>query len=328
MIVINPNWFAYAALLLWPIVTLYFYSSRPVGQATIWAILGAYLLLPVRTEIKFDMVPVLDKNSIPNLAALLGCVLFAPRLPKIFRGFGLTEVLLLILLLSPFVTAMFNTDPIRIGEILLPGSTPYDALSSAVSEFLFILPFFFGREFLRRPEDNVLVLRFLVIAGLAYSLPMLFEIRMSPQLHTWIYGYFPSNFSQQWRDSSFRPVVFLGHGLLVAFFAMTTTVAATALWRTRTRIGQLAPGGVTAYLGFVLVLCKTFSALAYAALLVPLVRWASPRLQVRVASMLVLVALSYPMLRVADLVPTESHSPFSELSEYGSCDVAGNPLHK
>ena len=127
---------------------------------------------------------------------------------------------------------------------------------------------------------------------------------MSPQLHTWIYGYFPSIFSQQMRDGGFRPVVFLGHGLLVSFFAMTTTVAAAALWRTRTQIGRLPPAGITAYLSGVVLLCKTLSTILYGAVFVPLVRWASPRFQLRVASVLVILALSYPMLRIADIVPT------------------------
>ena len=80
------------------------------------------------------------------------------------------------------------------------------------------------------------MLRGLVVAGLIYSLPMLFEVRMSPQLHTWIYGYFPHSFGQQMRDGGFRPVVFIGHGLGVAFFVMTTVVAAAAFWRTGTHL--------------------------------------------------------------------------------------------
>ena len=103
-------------------------------------------------------------------------------------------------------------------------------------------------------------------------------------------------------------MVFIGNGLLVAFFAMTTTVAAAALWRTQTRISRLVPSGgtVVAYLSFVMLLCKTLSALVYAAILVPLVRWASPRLQLRLACVLVVIALVYPILRSADLVPTAS----------------------
>ena len=310
----DPNLFAYFALLIWPIVALHFYSRLPVGQATLWTILGAYLLLPVGTEIKFQMVPVFDKNSIPNLAALIGCTLYARRSPKFFRGFGFAETLILAILISPFITSILNTDPIRIkrieGWLVLPGVGVYDAGSAVIAEFIFILPFFLGRQFLRSAEDNAEILRIMVIAGLAYSVLMLFEVRMSPQLHTWIYGYFPvanpGAFAQEVRNGGFRPVVFLGHGLSVAFFAMTATVAAATLWRTRTYIVRLPPGGMTAYLSFVLVLCKTISALVYAAALVPLVRWASPRLQLRVACALVIIALTYPMLRTADMVPTTS----------------------
>ena len=305
----DPNLFAYFALLIWPIVALYLYSRLPVGQATLWTILGAYLLLPVGTEIKFQMVPVFDKNSIPNLAALIGCTLYARRSPKFFRGFGFAEALILAILIGPFITSILNTDPIRIerieGWFVLP-----DAGSAVIAEFIFILPFFLGRQFLRSAEDNAEILRIMVIAGLAYSVLMLFEVRMSPQLHTWIYGYFPlanpGAFGQEVRNDGFRPVVFLGHGLSVAFFAMTATVAAATLWRTRTYIVRLPPGGMTAYLSFVLVLCKTISALVYGAALVPLVRWASPRLQLRVACALVIIALTYPMLRAADMVPTTS----------------------
>src|SRR5262249_21353385 len=102
----------------------------------------------------------------------------------------------------------------------------------------------------------------------------------------------------------FRAVVFLGHGLLVAFFAMTSTVAAAALWRMRTRVVGLQPSAVTGYLGVVLVLCKTLGAIVYASALVPLVRFASPRTQVRVVIILAAIALAYPILRTTDLVPT------------------------
>ena len=301
-----PNWFAYFALLIWPVVALYLYSRLPVGRATLWTILAGYLLLPAGMQIKFEMVPAFDKNSIPNLAALIGCTLYARRLPKFFRGFGFAEALILAIVIGPFITSMLNTDPIRTEGPVLPGVGPYDAGSAVIAELIFILPFFLGRQFLRSAEDNAEILRIMVIAGLAYSLPILFELRMSPQLSYWIYGYRPQSIIMEFRDGGFRSVVFLMNGLWVAFFAMTTAVAAAALWRTRTHILRLAPGGITAYLSFVLVLCKTMSALVYGAVLVPLVRWASPRLQLRVACLLVIIALGYPLLRAADLVPTTS----------------------
>jgi hypothetical protein len=303
---IHLNVVTLCALLCWPLVALYLYRTRPIATATIWTILGGYLLLPSGADIKFQMIPEFNKDTIPNLAALLGCALYARRLPKFFRGFGLAEALILPIVVGPFITSMLNSDTIRIGGTVLPGVGAYDAGSNAIYEFIFILPFFIGRQFLRGADDNAQILRIIVIAGLAYSLLMLFEIRMSPQLSNWIYGYSPQGFVIEVRAGGFRPVVFLRNGLLVAFFTMTAAVAAAALWRTNRRIGRWSPAGIAGYLSLMLVLCKTLGTLAYGAIGFPLVRWASLRLQVRVACVLAAIALAYPMLRVADLVPTTS----------------------
>jgi len=101
-------------------------------------------------------------------------------------------------------------------------------------------------------------------------------------------------------------LVFLENGLIVAFFVATTAVAAASLWRTRTRIGRLPLGGVTVYLGVILVLCKTMSAGVYGMIGILLVRLASPRLQLRVACVLAALSMAYPALRVMDLFPTNS----------------------
>ena len=77
---IAQNWFATLALLAWPFVALYLYNTRPVNQATLWTILGGYLLLPVGASVKLaEGIPQLDKISIPSLAALAGCFFFIRR---------------------------------------------------------------------------------------------------------------------------------------------------------------------------------------------------------------------------------------------------------
>jgi hypothetical protein len=301
----TPNWFSTVALILWPVVAFFLYQTRPINQATLWTILGALLVLPVGAAIKFEMVPQFDKVSIPNLAALIGCMLVVRRPLGFWQRFGLVEVLLLMGLICPFITSELNTDPLMYGPIALPGETQYDALSAVVAQFIFLIPFFLGRQVLRNSRDNQEILRALTIAGLIYSLPMLFEIRMSPQLHAWIYGYLPSAFDQQVREGGYRPMVFLGHGLQVAFFAMTTAVAAGAFWRTRTSILHLPPVGITAYLVAILALCKSLGSLVYGTMLVPMVRFARPQLQVRMATVLAAIVFCYPLLRAADLVPTE-----------------------
>ena len=67
--------FAYIALVSWPVVGAYLFYKRPLNQALIWTILGAYLLLPARIGIKIPMIPNFDKDSIPTLTALIGCIL-------------------------------------------------------------------------------------------------------------------------------------------------------------------------------------------------------------------------------------------------------------
>jgi hypothetical protein len=212
--------------------------------------------------------------------------------------------MLLIVIFGPFVTAMLNGDPIQVGRTFLPGVGAHDAGAAAIAEAIDILPFVIARQYLRSAEDNAQILRIMVIAGLAYSIPVLFELRMSPQLNIWVYGYMPDSFLQEERGSGYRAIVFVGLGLTVAIFSMTTAVAAASLWRTRTSVGRFPLGAITAYLSLVVVLCKSLGSLVYCAAAVPLVRWGSPRLQVRVASVLVIVALAYPMLRATGLFPT------------------------
>lgn len=300
----NANWFSIIALGSWPIVALWLFNSQPLNRAIVVIILYGQLLLPVGTAIKFEGIPAFDKVSVGNLSALIGCIFLARRSLRLWRQFGLVEVLMLAFVLSPFVTCVLNKDPIFVGDRTFPAETFYDGLSAVVSQIIYLTPFLLGRRFLRQVQDTEVMLRSLAVAGLLYSLPMLLEVRLAPQLHIWIYGFFPHTFSDQFRGGAFRPVVFLGHGLIVAFFSMTTLVAASVFWRMGRRVVPLSPGGVTAYLSVMLVLCRSLGSLLYGAILVPLVRFATPRLQLRIAVILAAIALCYPVLRLADLVPT------------------------
>ena len=210
---------------------------------------------------------------------------------------------MLALLIGPLITSGLNNDPVTSGSVLLPGVGTYDGLAAIFGEFVFILPFFLGRQFLRSSADFEDTFRALVIGGLVYSLPMLFEIRMSPRLHRWLYGFSPSGFTTLMRYGGFRPSVFMDNSLVAAFFIMTTTIAAAAFWRAKTRIRKLDPVAVTGYLSVVLILCKSLGALVYGALALPFVRFAKPRLQIRIATILAVLAVSYPILRAEESCP-------------------------
>ncbi|MEJ1938927.1 hypothetical protein WDZ92_52685, partial [Nostoc sp. NIES-2111] len=143
------------------------------------------------------------------------------------------------------------------------------------------------------------------MAGLFYTLPMLFEVRMSPQLSNWIYGFFPSTFASEGRYGGFRPVVFMINGLSAAFFLSTAFVAAIGLWRAKINLVRLPPLAVNGYLGVVVLLCKSAGALVYTVVGGALVGWMSPKMQLRIAVVVVSIGLVYPLLRAGDYFPTE-----------------------
>jgi hypothetical protein len=299
------NWFVAVAFLSWPVVTIILFRSLAPGSAALWTVMAGQLLLPASTAIKFAMIPQFDKSSIPNLCALFGCMVLV-RGRSQSRAFGVVEALMACFILAPIVTSLQNGEPIGMDYLVLPGVGLYDGISAAISAAITLIPFYLGRRFLRSSEDVANVVAVLVLSELVYSIPLLFEIRFSPQLHAWIYGYFPSDFVQEMREGGFRPMVFMGHGLLAAFFLMTATVGVAALWRARIRLTRISNSVLFFYLGVVLVLCKSLGALVYGSFLSLLVGFAKPKLQLRIAAAMVSVALLYPMLRSFDLFPTNT----------------------
>jgi hypothetical protein len=299
------NWFSTIALLLWPITAAVLFSSLPLGKAILWTILGAQLLLPVHETIKFQMIPEFDKDSIANLCILVGSLIVSRRALRILGGSGLISILIVVYLLGPFLTSEQNSDPVVAGELVLPGVGLYDAFSAAEHAFILLIPFFVARQFLWREADCKNIFLILVSAEVFYTIPLLFEIRFSPQLHYWVYGYYPTEFQQVVREGgAFRPMVFMGHGLSAASFLMSATIASTALWQARIRLFGQPAGRITAYLGLVLIVCRSLGATVYCAVLAPLVRFVRPEIQMRIAVLLVSIALIYPALRAFDLFPT------------------------
>ncbi|MEO1686278.1 MAG: hypothetical protein AAFU61_00050 [Pseudomonadota bacterium] len=300
-----PNAIAYLALFAWPLVGMVLFHKLPTHKAIIWTILGGYLVLPVGAGIDLPLLPAFEKTFIPSATALLFCL---PRLGSLWELFPrerLPKTLTIIFLLSPFATVFTNGDPQIFGPRFLPGLRPYDAFSFSLSHAVSLVPFLLAQRFLRDEAALRDLLTALALAGLAYSLPALFEIRMSPQLHTWIYGFFPHSFAQQVRFGGFRPVVFLGHGLLVGLFFAMTALAALALARGHGGPTRMAWAAAAGWLLITLALSKAVSGWGYTALLAPLILLAGPRLQRAALLVIGLVVLVYPALRGADLIPTD-----------------------
>jgi len=300
------NGFAYIVLVTWPLAAIYFYRTRSIQTATIFTILGGFMLLPVKTAIDLPMVPAMGKHTVPVVAALIGCWFIKQQRISYIKELGKIKYLVILLIITPFITAALNSDSLIIGGRYIQGLTYYDGFSATVNQFLLISPFFIGRQFFKTYQHQLLMFKLLVVAGLIYSIPMLFEVRMSPQLHTWIYGYFPHSFGQQMRAGGFRPVVFIGHDLLVSFFAAIVVLSATALWKNKVKIRNFSPPMVSYYLLAVLVLCKSIASLAYGAFAFVLVKNIKPKLQHKIAIAMVCLALFYPFMSILKIFPHQA----------------------
>jgi len=314
---IMPNPVAYLMLLIWPFVCLGLFRNLPLQRALIWSILGGYLFLPPLAEFNLPLVPGLDKVSIPNLSVLLIIWLGTQEKLQLWPASRLAGFLVVGLVFSAVPTVLTNGDPILFQAIrgfepilfpvdALPGLSIRDIGSVLIGQMLMLVPFLLARQFLADEEGLRELLLAFMIGGLIYSVPSLFEIRFSPQLNTWIYGFFQHSFEQMMRNGGFRPIVFLPHALWLAIFMCIALLSAVALARQTPVIDRWKMLLLAVYLGMVLLLCKSLASLAYALLLVPMVLLAPPRWQIRLAVVFAAVAVIYPMLRNAGLIPLDA----------------------
>lgn len=300
-----PNWFAYVAMFGWPAVCIVLFSQLRFEKAVVWSLLGGFMLLPSSFEVDPHFLPPLDKMGVTSLATLLLCWVFGENAPHPRRSIGL-YMLGALLVLSPLLSSLNNSEELRALKASIPGFYPLTALKFCGRNLLMIVPMYIGSRFLASDYGRSVLLKALPTAMVFYSLPMLFEIRMSPQLHRWVYGYFPhESFAQQMRGGGFRPVVFFSHGLALALFTTLAVLAAFVLVRKREKIVGQHAGLIAAYLGGLLVLCKTLGATIYAAILAPVILFTRPRTWIKLACAISLVACAYPLLRNNDLAPTQ-----------------------
>jgi len=323
-----PNAFAYLVFFSWPLVAVLLFATQPPARALALAVVVGYLLLPERVAVDFAMIPTINKVMMINLTAAVVTALALrrqrqiagpdPAPPPLGRGKGLFISLIALTLVTPFVTTLTNGEPVIAGPRYIPGMSLYDSVSLMMSTAIGIVPFVLGMQILRTEHAQAELLRVLVVAACAYALLALFEVRMSPQLSSWVYGFFPHSFAQHIRGGGFRPVVFLGHGLALGIFLCTAVLAACALWRQalRDRV-QAAPWlAATLWLAVTLVLSRNLGATALMLLFAPVILFTPPRLQVLVAAAFAGMVLTYPMLRGAGLVPTDTiHSVAQSVSE-------------
>jgi O-Antigen ligase len=168
------------------------------------------------------------------------------------------------------------------------------------------ITFYLGRILYKSSRDLSTLVRLLTIAMLVYTLPILYEIRMSPQINHMIYGYTPGQFDQALRWGGYRPIVCFPTGIHLTAFLLACAMMVAAAARSGKAIGKLPMRAVTLYLVAMLVLCKSTGAIIYGLLFIPLIAFGSPRRMLTVAKVIGIFFLLYPFLRINNMLPTKS----------------------
>ncbi len=310
----KPEWgvLSAIALLLWIPFGLWLFTRQRPTRAATHVLVWGMMWLPEAAAFDLPVLPPLDKYMICALVALIGVRWKAPkrlRAARVWRGYDWAVIALLTGLI---MTVKNNGETLWYGQIHvteLPALEPYDWLYMAIGQLITVLiPCVLGRSLLRTRRDLIDVLTILVTAGLVYTVPILWELRMSPMLHMHVYGFMPrTDWLQNMRQGGWRPTVFMGHGLVIGFFMFLCTTAAITLKRAGMRRVLRAPMWIVIlYLFAMLVLCKAMGALIYGAIAYALMTWLSVKNRMRVLTLFVLIVAAYPTSRMLDLFPVEA----------------------
>lgn len=185
---------AWIALFGWTPVVLILFSSLPPRRAVVTSFILAWLFLPC---LGYDLpgLPEFSKRTATSVNVLLATALFHSHLLFAFRPRWF-DLPLAIWCVCPFASSMAN------------GLGAYDGVSATFDHVaMWGLPYLVGRIYFTRLEHLRDLAIGIVVGGLLYVLPCIWEFRMSPSLHGNIYG-FTTCFGEIVLGG-YRPVVFL-----------------------------------------------------------------------------------------------------------------------
>jgi hypothetical protein len=220
------------AIFGWPLVVLVLFTVLPPRRAIIVGMLGAWLFLPM-AGYQFAGLPDITKMTVTSMGIFLGAIIFDPGRFAHLRWHW-TDL------------AIIGWVSVPLPAALSSGYGAYEGVSGILNQLVaWGLPYAIGRLYFSDLEGLRELALGIFIGGLVYVPFVLFEVKMSPQLHTWIYGFHQHSFGQTKRMGGWRPTVFMQHGLAVAMFMGTTAVCGLWMWNAgRKRILQLGQIGL------------------------------------------------------------------------------------
>ncbi len=241
----------YIALLGWIPLTLGLFAFLPPSRAVAAGVVGGWLLLPP-ASIPVSGLPDYDKAAAISIGIILATLIFQPNRLISFRARWF-DALVIGWCFCPFMSSLQN------------GLGIYDGLASLLVNLVrWACPYAIGRLYLDDFESFREFARGLVVWGMIYTIPTVFEIRMSPILRLAIYGMGGRGNMASLRFGGYRPFVFLTTGLEHALWMTVATLLAYWLWRCGAirRIGPFPMGQfLLPFLFIVTFSCRSSGAL-------------------------------------------------------------------
>jgi hypothetical protein len=292
------------------IILLFFILYRPT-KAVALSLLVSELILPPKYSLPLQFCTWLTKWTLPPITVFVALLIFAWKPLAKARPFRGAETSFVIMALACFLTMWTNQDALVYGPTFIAGEKFADFLSDltrSVSDPWAV--FFIGRAMFRSTRDFVMLGRMMAIGALCLVLPILIEIRMSPQFNNWIYGYGTSDFVQSLRFGGYRPQLLFGHGLTLAAFLAACLLVSIGLARAKYSIAGYPAKWISLTIGVTLLICKSMGSILYAVIFAPLLLRASPKRVTTIASVLMMLFMTYPILRWNGVIPTKGISDF------------------
>src|SRR4051812_17255661 len=271
----------------WIPLVLALFAAMPARRAVITAYIAGVLFLPC-TGYKLQGIPDYSRATATSFLVMLGVVLFDSGRLMRFRP-SLLDLPMAAFCGAPLLSAVSN------------GLGVYDGLAAMVHQMiLWGIPYLMGRLYLGDVAGHRELAIGMLIGAMVYIPLCLLEVRMSPQLHNWVYGFHAHQFVQTIRLGGYRPVVFMEHGLAVGLWMGAASVIGVWLWHTGalTRVLNLPMQFVVPALLATFVLCKSSGALVLFILACGAL-FAAKWLRVRV---LLLAMAAIPLVYIGDRV--------------------------
>jgi hypothetical protein len=257
-VAVTPTFFAYLVVAGFPILGLLFDAFLPRHRAVLATLLTGFLFLP---SIELDLGGALywNRNTAPFFVIMFGVI---------FRDMNLLSQLRLRWFDLPILTWCL----VPFAASVTSGLGVYDGIAQVFYQCItWGGPYLIGRLHFHTKEQLIDLARFLFWGGLIYVPLCLFEVRMSPVLHNFFYGFNQHVFIQSIRGSYYRPMVFLQHGLMVSMWVGMTTYIG---WVLTSSVGGIRLFGLPSRIWPLLMLVTLLAMQSFGAVLLLFAAWA------------------------------------------------------